>query len=47
MCLTNFPIKDRITDKILPIARMAITSFEAVYAVVFMDAIHYHDTKDV
>ncbi len=33
----------RITDKILPIAKgMAERPLEAVYAVVFLDAIHYH-----
>ena len=33
----------RITDKILPIAKeWQQRSLEAVYAVVFLDAIHYH-----
>ena len=33
----------RITDKILPIAReWQQRPLEAIYAVVFMDAIHYH-----
>ena len=33
----------RVTDKILPIARECQQRpLEAIYAVVFMDAIHYH-----
>ena len=35
--------QSRITDKILPVAReWQQRPLEAIYAVVFMDAIHYH-----